>query len=1304
MEIAFHCPNCSADLIYDESKKYTCCFCHTVLTPKDEVLELEGGYYVGDAWNASLYHGYRCENCSSEFIAKESNHVDCPICASSSVKDLGAEIGAMPRRAIPFTQTKAQAEEVFLDYIRNNSVVGKIMATEENASLLRQVYVPMWVFNYEVIANVRLNANIRNKANESTTIMGFNVPGQIMERLSPIRSSISRFQQNRKGGKDMSDMPTEYTTGGVLSWQGIPFDASGVLPPTVMTALQPYDHAKLAKLNERILGNAPILALTKDPIASMEEFMERIKKWTRQMIMDAHAASYEIVHFSDKTDYPLGIGELVLFPIWFMKSEYEGREFFFAMNGQNGEVEAKIPMAKMSKKSNTISYQQYWDKERCAALQDTHFEFNIHDPNIEILDYSFFEKPKNSRVTADGRNVAPMGASLDDVLPEEPVEEKPKTPAKTGLEVENLRTDKKLTKEEEAKRAREVTARLRVAAKETPKGDMSAAAEAPSWAKAVTPPPAMSNSNRPAARTLKPAAERPVSKVAAANKPIWERTEEEEEVLNSKPLTLADRIAQTKNVEPSFPVEEAPQQEMASRGIAAEVAAMREDRTSAEEYEVQANTIDSSEDIYEVPMTTDRFDEEAYQEIPMPKAYVEQPDEKEDESIVEPQEVPVDQTSENEDEELISNITFSFPKKKKSMYSGEPTMSGSSIPRRTEAEPEKPKGMAIMNSEYESGILPGGSLHREEDDEVREITPKLNATENYIGTDKNDRPLASRPVAPLAKQRGDVYVEEVEVHPELDENNRPLAKRPPAPLARVTDVEPSLEYLAEQPLDDDIHQMPSIEKQKSRWGDMPQAAETPAWAKPQQPQRATRDDRGSASRDERMAARMASPRERVRRPSREELMAQDRARTESAAARMGVALPEKKPLTRPGTTAQNMGRPGSNLDKDETMRASRPAYMAAVEQPKAVEETPEEEEVRPISSAFRPANRPAANASETSRPAAGRPGSARSSAAKEPQQKSVPLWERIPENDGSRPQWAAATAYEDERPRGSLSKPAGQVIDVEKPRTRPSVWRPDPDASVKEVLPGSFSSDEGEVREVPLRRESEEPREVPVRRSFVERQAVAEKSSSNEEVEEIIPQVKKPTRPTSGIEVEIPSIPKKQPQVIPVEEDDELEKKQESVLVERVDAPVEQPVAPVETPVVPENPVNERPRTFAQRRQMEEEERRRQIQSSFGATNTRPGASARAAAFQQEEEQPINRTYEPTQFENKPSVVASLDQLPQPLDDDSIHHLAKDDSVPALAREVDRVRDGVKESEKNAQRAIRDLPDYDPDGPSPFRR
>ena len=87
MEIAFHCPNCLADLIYDESKKYTCCFCHTVLGPRDEVRELEGGYYVGDAWNEKVYHSFHCETCGSDFIAKATGKHECPLCADTNVKE-----------------------------------------------------------------------------------------------------------------------------------------------------------------------------------------------------------------------------------------------------------------------------------------------------------------------------------------------------------------------------------------------------------------------------------------------------------------------------------------------------------------------------------------------------------------------------------------------------------------------------------------------------------------------------------------------------------------------------------------------------------------------------------------------------------------------------------------------------------------------------------------------------------------------------------------------------------------------------------------------------------------------------------------------------------------------------------------------------------------------------------------------------------------------------------------------------------------------------------------------------------------
>jgi len=137
---------------------------------------------------------------------------------------------------------------------------------------------------------------------------------------------------------------------------------------------------------------------------------------------------------------------------------------------------------------------------------------------------------------------------------------------------------------------------------------------------------------------------------------------------------------------------------------------------------------------------------------------------------------------------------------------------------------------------------------------------------------------------------------------------------------------------------------------------------------------------------------------------------------------------------------------------------------------------------------------------------------------------------------------------------------------------------------------------------------------------------------------------------------------------------------------------------------------SDRPRTYAQRRQMEEEERRREIQSSFvnpekqRAPIRRPSLRpADLRADLPDEDEPVNKTFESSQFENKPSVVASLDMLPEPLGEENIHHLAKDSYTPALARGTDEIQEELAQGEKIAKKAMRGLPDYDPDGPSPFK-
>lgn len=1071
MEIAFHCPNCLADLIFDESKKYTCCFCDTQLTARDEVMELEGGYYVGDAWNEKVYHHFKCDSCDGEFIMKPAAAKQgCPLCSGESLTDKGEMIGAMPRRAIPFVHTKQQAEEMFLDYIRNNSAVGRSLATDENKALLHKAYVPVWVFNYEVVANVRLTATLRNKAADTKGILG-SYSDQISELLSPIRSSISRFQSNRKSAKDTSVQPTEHTTGGVLSWLGIPFCATGLLQDSVFNGLNPFDQAKLVALTDKILADTPVLFVNKDPIACMQEFMDRVKKWTRQMIMDAHSDSYEIAYFQDRTDYPLGIGELVLFPIWYMKGEYMGREFFFAMNGQNGEVEANIPMAKVTTKKTGLTYQAYWDKSRCTALQDTHFEFNIHDPNIEILDYSFFEKPKDSRVTAEGRKKSAVPKLEKEESAPQVEEPKPATAstekkAVVPLDVQVV-TDlksipKKLTKEEEARRAREMTARFREAAKESKKVGMEAAAEAPSWAKAVTPPPSPANAGARPVRKKKPAVDRP-SVASSGNKPIWEKSPDELDepiARGSKRNSMAQQIARggqreedaapaiaqeaeerdssRRAVDPNtLPIWSRPDdselpawnrppeieqpdwsrpsehhaQQRNSRMNGGEVAfggalssnSNREERDYGEPArEIQVNYRDPEEP--SAPSLVESVDDvlaaaraQRDEEVP----YELQPQVSYEEETPEAYEIPAPQHEMLYEEDIDEKPIDELPEVIPEVGEGDDentmatiTFSFNKKNSQPQREPQSQSGTAIPRmSEQKPAEERGMGLMDAGYD--RGVLP---------GSTRNEEEKLNEDEEEHKRKVSEFYIGR-------DANDRPLSMRPAAPLAQARD-DVYVEESDTHP-EDDINNRPLATRPAAPLAKVTEVVPNIDYIK----------ERGiTEEEDFHQIPSLASSQRWGEMPEAKETPSWAKPQEDSGA--FG-----RRPLRRP------------SRDAEDARPAGRPAARRAQDQ-EDMQEAP---------------TRPAASRPGASRPGAERPVARRQ--AEEAPKKQVPIWERVPEDDDRpMPAWGSSSGYRlgDERPAGALTKPKGQVIDVEKPRETRSMLGGG-DRQVKEILPSGES-------------------------------------------------------------------------------------------------------------------------------------------------------------------------------------------------------------------------------------------------------
>lgn len=1301
MDIAFHCPNCSADLIFDESKKYRCCFCHADLTPADEVLELEGGYYVSEAWDEKAYHSFTCEECGGQVFARvaDGQKMDCPLCGVSKLTDKGPALGAMPRRMIPFSYNRQKAESVFEEYCRNNSAVGRALVTDENKALLKKVYVPCWIFNYEVLANVRLTAMLKHIPTQS--ILDTAAPEQLKELIMPLRSSFKKINNSLRGVKGTQELPTERITGGVLSWMGVPFDATGCLPDNTVRNIQPYDFSKMVPVTTTALGDVPVVATYKDAISMMQEFMGRIKKWTRQMIYDAHSVQYDISFYSDKTDYPLGIGELVLLPIWAMRGEYLGREFHYAMNAQNGVVEANIPMAKVASQNDKTGYHEYANMDRCTALKDTHFEFDLYNPAHEILDYSFFEKPKTRKPKKPDDFDAQLmvhTATEADIKADEEAKKRAEAMEKRRAEAANrpegaplldipiVTNISDLTKMPQKKKLEPITrpAAIKAAAKENP-GEMKAAVEAPAWAKNSKPTEvAVPNSNR-TVRTKKPAIEKKETQV-----PVWDRPQDasvnafgahvpEKKVSSMKakvngeeeqPIEAvqapASTLSSSKTMEQNHPAWESAYISNMSDVQSTQIASPLMNLDGLTLADLDAETINS------LPLS-------ALRELKRREAAMEQP------STEEKNATTTVSRADNDTDDSLKSTT-----KKGIVESADDIVPDKS--RKTKSAVEKADDIVLQAKKATTPKTTSQPLPMKE-----EVTP--------VGADTFEKEEQHLSLSFMEKKASIIEEEKHMPLPmvEKDEDvlptpkpvSKPLAPREPSPLAQMA-------RSVSTPSEDDSIHMP----RKPIWGEMP-AGETPDWAKKPSASATTVGQNGQIKRP---------PRPNMSVPASQDSTLQHKAPVQATSAsepttsRESVAATRPGAASRPGTATRSdstTSRPtvatnAPSTPKTDTSSVSRSPLSSAITPPPTWGRP--EDSISPFASR-RSVSQEETQASTTAAQATSGPAMRGHRSQEENSSKSVPIWERSIRSDRPIPTWASPSTGlpepEDTKPR--FAKPQDIVINVEKPRNN----------SVLAAADHSATSRGGEM---PLHQKEELTIDE-------DKQPSTSSSSANEPAA---------TRPGSALRPNT-----------------------------TLDETVNTSVRGTEDESSPITFSSDRPRTYRERRALEEAARQANVQAAFKASSE--DAPVFAPKAEQPVEEPVeytrsvpmtihtaddeesnreqdvevlpafsvkestinventnmaavmlrpgSRTVEESNLTEHPTGT-TLQETPQPVatgtrppEDEGLPRYGGERPIPSLAYGgMDPIRKGIVEEEAAARRSLSDIPKFDPNGPSPFAK
>ena len=339
----YKCPACTGPLHYSASLgKMKCEFCESVY----EVAEIEAMYADKEqqaaqamedthkeaveqdetaGWDVSGLEGdwgtaaqgmraYSCPSCGAELICEETTAAtSCPYCGNTTIVP-GQFAGALkPDYVIPFKLTKKDAMKALKEHYKGRPFLPSAFMNENHIEEIKGVYVPFWMFDGKVEGN----------AQYQTT------------NSRVYRSGDYEVTETKHYAVDRA---------GELVFEKVPVDAASKMPNDYMDSIEPYDYKELKPFSSTYL--AGYLADKYDE--SAEECSGRAEDRcieTFESALRNTVTGYQTcVTAGKQTRVHRGKAHYALLPVWILSTNWKGKSFLFAMNGQTGRMVGDLPM------------------------------------------------------------------------------------------------------------------------------------------------------------------------------------------------------------------------------------------------------------------------------------------------------------------------------------------------------------------------------------------------------------------------------------------------------------------------------------------------------------------------------------------------------------------------------------------------------------------------------------------------------------------------------------------------------------------------------------------------------------------------------------------------------------------------------------------------------------------------------------------------------------------------------------------------------------------------------------------------
>ena len=326
----YQCPSCTGPLRYDgQTGILQCDYCGSSLT----VAEAEALFAEKNAqaeattakeqadfseWgeDADKMRAYNCPSCGAELICEETTAAtSCPYCGNPTVVPGQFGGAKKPDYVIPFKLSKKQAVEALKKHYQGKPLLPKSFADENHLEEIKGVYVPFWLFDGQVEADMTFEATRSHTRSTDK------------ERII----TTEHYEVWRKG---------------FVPFTHVPVDGASKMPDEYMDAIEPFDYQEMKPFSLSYLPGflAEKYDVSADDCATRAE--DRCRSTAVEALRNTVTGYESCIPLREDVSVQHSQVHYALMPVWLLSTKWKDKIYLFAMNGQTGKLIGDLPVCK----------------------------------------------------------------------------------------------------------------------------------------------------------------------------------------------------------------------------------------------------------------------------------------------------------------------------------------------------------------------------------------------------------------------------------------------------------------------------------------------------------------------------------------------------------------------------------------------------------------------------------------------------------------------------------------------------------------------------------------------------------------------------------------------------------------------------------------------------------------------------------------------------------------------------------------------------------------------------------------------